>query len=373
MKLDSKKFIPYLIVIVPLVLVLSASVFITTFYLTKVTNYFSQAKENSLKDYIQHQKAQSEQTTNQLTLLFEYTNNRVEPLMKKELKNEVDLAYKIAQRIYKKYKGRKSPKKIKQQIKDALSEMVYNDKSANIFVTNFEANAILNGSHLSDKEISQYVDADNRAIVLEEIQKVRRSGEGYLKSRRALDNENEIIFVKDLHMYNWYIGSSSIVNKKRSKLKSNLLEMIKSMPVDKSDFIGVYEGNKKLYLSGDFDLRIEALDKDGKWHKNQIKDYYYFAKYYKKFNWSLLYGFDTTSMSQQAKLKYQKLELMLKNELDFIIKVSIFIILLVVLLSLLLSLKINKIFKNYQQEVALKREELEELNSCLESFHHKPR
>ena len=367
MKLNSKNLIPYLIVIVPLVLVLSVSFFITTFYLNKVTNYFAQAKENSIADYIDLQKAQSEQMTNQLTLLFEYTNNRVEPLIQKELKSEVELAYKIAHNIYKKYKGKKSAREIKQRIKDSLSEMVYNDNSGHIFVTDFKGNAILNGSHLSDKEISQYRDADNRAIILEEIHKVKKYREGFLHSRRSSDNEKEIIYVKDLGIYNWYIGSSNLVATQRLKLKSDLLEMIKSIPIDKSDFIGVYENSEKLYLSNDFDIHIRELDNDGKWHKHQIKNYYYFAKYYKKFNWSLLYGFNTTTMSAQAKHKHEELELMLERELEFIIKASAFIILFIILLSLLLSVKINRIFKNYQNEVEKRTEELEVLNLSLET------
>ena len=366
MKLNDKKLIPYLIVVVPLALVLSVSFFITTFYLNKVTNYFAQAKDNSIKDYIDLQKAQSEQMTNQLTLLFEYTNNRVEPLMQKELRSEVELAYKIVQKIYKKYKGKKSSKEIKQRIKDSLSEMVYNDKSGHVFVTDFQANAILNGSRLSDSEISRYRDADHRSIILEEIHKVRKYGEGFLSSNRYLDDEKEIIFVKDLEIYNWYIGSSDLVSMQRLKLKSNLLEMVKSIPIEKSDFIGVYENEKKLYLSGDFDIKIQELDKDGKWHKHQIKNYYYFAKYYKEFNWSLLYGFNTSTMSTQAKEKHEKLELMLEDELSFIIKASGFIVLLIVLFSLLLSVKINKIFKHYQKEVESRTKELERLNSSLE-------
>jgi len=366
MKLNSNKLIPYLIVIVPLVLVLSVSFFITTFYLNKVESYFAQAKENSIKDYINLQKAQSEQMINQLTLLFEYTNNRVEPRIEKELKNEVDLAYKIAHKIYNKYRGKKSSKEIKQRIKDSLSEMVFNNTSGHIFVTDFSGNAILNGSHLKDKDIANYRDADNRAIILEEIQKVRKRKEGFLHSNRYKENEKEIIYVKDLEIYNWYIGSSNLVKKGRVKLKANLLEMIKSIPIETSDFIGVYENDKKLYLSNEFEIKIQELDKDGKWHKHQIKNYYYFTRYYTEFNWSLVYGFNTTSMSKQAKKKHEELELMLANELEFIVKASAFIIMFVVLLSLLLSFKINKIFKNYQKEVESRTKELEELNLSLE-------
>jgi len=366
MKINSQKVIPYLIVVVPLVLVLSVSFFITSFYINKVTNYFEQAKENSIKDYIGTQKVGSELLTKQLVLLFEYTNNRVEPEIKKELKKEIDLADKIAKKIYNKYKNKKSKKEIEQRIKDTLSEIVYNDKEEYIFITDYEANAILNGSHLPDIDISLYRDADNRAIILEEIQKVRKYKEGYIYSRLKKSQEEEIIFVKDLGIYDWYIGSSILIKTKRERLKGKLLEMIKSIPIEGSEFIGVFEDDKRLYMSDRFTIEVSKLTKDEKWHKHEIEDYYYFSKYYKEFNWTIVHGFNTTKMSTKAKAKYKKLEEMLADEYTFILKVSAFIVLIIAILSLFLSLKINNIFKNYQIEVENRARELEELNNSLE-------
>ncbi|MEA2073004.1 MAG: cache domain-containing protein [Campylobacterota bacterium] len=364
MKLNETKLIPYLIVIVPLVLVLSVSFFITSFYINKVSNYFAQAKENSIKDYIDTQKAQSELQTKQLILLFDYTNNRVEPLIKKDLEKKVEIAQNIAQTIYEKYKHKKSKKEIQQRIKDSLSEIVYNESKDYIFITDFNSNAILNGSHLTDKEISLYRDADNRAIILEEIQKVRKYGKGFLYSKRFADKEDEIIFVKDLGIYNWYIGSSSKIKSAQMKLKMNLLEMLKSMPVDSSEFVSLFEGDKKIYISNNLVITNDRVDE--MWREHSLKGYYYYSRYFAAFDWTLVYGFQTTMMNEKAKVKHEKLEDMLSNELEFVIKASSIIILFVALMSILLSLKINRVFKHYQKEVESRRDELEELNSSLE-------
>ena len=362
MKIKATTVIPYLIVIVPLALVLSVSFFISSFYINKVTNYFAQAKENSINDYIDLQKAQSELKVNQLILLFEYTNNRVEPAIKKELKSKVDIAYNIAHEIDSKYKKKK--KIAKQRVKDALYELVSDNEYDTIFITDYRANAILLGSHLEDENIAQYLDKDSRSIVYEEIQKVRRHGEGFISSMRD-SGDKEIIYVKNLDLYNWYIGSSILVKSKRKKIESNLLDMIKSMPVDKSEFVGVYQDGEKLYQSDDAKIFINGLNADGQWHKHQVKDYYFYSRYFKEFNWTLVYGFDTTMMSRSAQNKHVELKKMLTKELDFILKVSVGIILFITLLSLLFSLKINKIFKNYQKEVESREEELEQLNNSL--------
>jgi len=362
MKIKATTVIPYLIVIVPLALVLSVSFFISNFYINKVTNYFAQAKENSIKDYIDLQKAQSELKINQLILLFEYTNNRVEPEIKKELKSKVDIAYNIAHEIDTKYKKKK--KLAKQRVKDALYELVSDNEYDTIFITDYRANAILLGSHLEDENIAHYLDKDSRSIVYEEIQKVRRHGEGFISSIRN-SGDKEIIYVKNLDLYNWYIGSSMLVKSKRERVEAKLLEMIKSMPVDKSEFVGVYQDGEKLYQSNDAKIFINGLNEDGQWHKHQVKDYYFYSRYFKEFNWTLVYGFDTTMMSKSAQNKHLELKKMLAKELDFIQKVSAGIILFITLLSLLFSLKINKIFKNYQKEVESREKELEQLNNSL--------
>ena len=362
MKIKATTLIPYLIVIVPLALVLSVSFFISSFYINKVTNYFEQAKENSIHDYINLQKAKSELKVNQLILLFEYTNNRVAPAIKKELKSKVDIAYNIAHEIDEKYKKKK--KLAKQRVKDALYELVSDNEYDTIFITDYRANAILLGSHLEDENIAQYLDKDSRSIVYEEIQKVRRHGEGYIKSVRN-SGDKEIIYVKSLDLYDWYIGSNILVKNEREKVKANLLEMIKSMPVDKSEFVGVYQDGKKLYQSDDAKIHVNELNEDGEWHKNQVKDYYFYSRYFKEFNWTLVYGFDTTMMSHSAQKKHLELKKMLNQELEFVFKVSGIIIFLITVLSLLFSLKINKIFKNYQKEVESREKELAELNNSL--------
>lgn len=367
MKLNDKKLITYLIVIVPLALVVSVSFFITSFYINKLTSYFEQAKSNSITEYIDSKKAESELWTNQLILLFEYTNNRLKPEIKKEIKSEVNLAYQIAHRIYKKNKSKRSAKEIKEMIKESLSRVVFENPNSHLFITDFNSNMILKGSqNISKDKFARYVDYDNRSIILEEIQKVRRRGEGYLTSKLNNLDDKEIIFVKNLKLYNWFVGRNRVVKEKRGDLKKDLLDLLKSIPIDKDEFMGVYEGSKKVYLSEDLSINPKELTKDPMWHKHQVKKHYYYTRYYKEFDWYLIHGFNSVNMSTKAKAKQTQLEEMLSQEMSFIIKVSILIVIFTVFLSLILSVKINNIFKNYQAEVERRAQELQELNDSLE-------
>jgi len=376
MRINQNKLISYLIVVVPLVLVLTASFFITSFYLNKVTSYFESAKYRSQKEHIDTQKAQGEMWVNQLNILFEYKNSTHAQDIKKELKRRVDRAYETALFIHNKYKGKKKSKDIKQRIEDAIEQLIYNDKKNYIFMMDTKGNSILSGTYkFKNKNILDFEDADGRSIILEEIQKVGKYSEGFLRSRFASDRAWQIIYVKKLGFYNLYIGSTIYEIQKKQELKNAFLDLVKKMPVDNADFVGLYDDKKAIYLSkkmredlGNESLNIitKNLSKNSVWTSAHLDGYLYYTKYYAPFDWHVVYGFNISKMNAQEMAKYKALEETIEDELDIIIKASATIIILIVILSLLLSRKINAIFKEYQEAVHVREESLVKLNAELE-------
>lgn len=376
MKIKATKLIPYIIVIIPLSLVLIASFIITTFYLDKVTNYFNSAKERSMKENIESKKGKSEMWTSQLSLLFDYKYNRVNEEIKKELTSRVNIAYNTARNIYEKYKHSESDWKIKERIIDSLSSMEWNEKKNYISIRDFKGNPVLSlNRSVENRKLASYSDADGRAIILEEIQIARKKNVGFIQSRAYSNGKKEVVLVRTLGIFDWYISSSIHVIQREEDLKSSLLEMLQSIPVDKFDFMGLYDDQKAIFLSskmretlGSDSLSVisETLSKEPKWYEDTIDGYYYYSKYYKPLNWHIVYGFDTSIMSKEEIKKQEDLEKLLDNELDFIVKSSASIIFFVVILSLLLSRKINEIFMRYQKEVQARTDELVKLNESLE-------
>ncbi|EQB39824.1 histidine kinase [Sulfurimonas hongkongensis] len=374
MKINEKRVISYLIVVVPLALVLTASFFITTFYIEKVNAYFIKVKEISIAEHIESKKAKSEIWVDQLNLLFDYKNNRLVDGIKAELKHSVDMAYDSARYIYEKYYSKKSTRDIKQRIID--SQMAFNTSKNPVFMVSFNGDNILPRSlKLAQKNILAYEDANHRAIILEEIQKVRKHQEGFLESDFYEQYQSYITYVKNLNMYDYYIGSSTNVEMQRDSLKSELLKMLKSIPMDRADFMGLYDAKEPILISkkmssflGDdsFALISANLSKEPKWYKDTLDNFYYYSKYYEPLDWYLVYGFDTSKMSKKELQKQNELEKMLDDELDFILSASAAIVIFVVVLSLLLSRKINRIFLEYQDEVQERADELERLNESLE-------
>ena len=376
MKIDKNKLIPKLIIIIPLLLVLFVSLFISTFYIDKVTTYFAQAKERSILEHIKTKKSESEVWVNQLKVYLDYKNNKIEDVIKKELKIRLDTAYRSALYIHNKYKNKKSKKDIQQHILDSLSQMKFNDNTNYIFIRSFSGKSILSSMRSFKKaDLLEYTDADGRAIILEEITKVRKRKEGYIRTRFSEGSGVQLEMVKDLELYGWYIGTSIYETQQTEKDKHKVLEMIKSIPMESSDFMAIYDAKKSIYLSPkmrdvlggeSLDIISKSLTKDDNWYKNKVDGYFYYSKYFEPFDWHVVYGFNTFDMSNKELQKQRDFGIVLDQELKFILIGSLLIILLVAGISVILSRSVNEIFKRYQDDVLLRENEMKLLNASLE-------
>jgi len=376
MKIDKNKLIPKLIIIVPLVLVLAVSLFISTFYINKVTSYFEKAKERSISEYIKTKKSESEVWVNQLNIFLDYKNNNIQQLIKDELKLRLDVAHKSAIYIYRKYKNKKSKKDIQQRILDSLSQMDFEDNTNHIFIRSFRGKNILSANKkLENVDLLVYNDADGRAIILEEITKVRKRKEGFIRTRFSEGSGVLQEMVKDLGFYGWYIGTSVHEVQQKEKDKHIILQMIKSIPMESSDFMAIYDDKKSIYLSpkmrdilGGESLNVisKSLTNNDMWHKDKVDGYFYHSKYFEPFGWHLVYGFNIFDISKKELQKQRDLEILLDQELKFILLGSFLIILLVASISIMLSRSVNDIFKSYQDEVNARENEMKLLNKSLE-------
>ncbi|QFR50020.1 histidine kinase [Sulfurimonas lithotrophica] len=373
---DKTKLIPNLIIVIPMSLVLVVSFFIGTFYIDKVEEYFEQARKNSISEYITNKKNESEVWVSQLDSLFKYKSDTIDSSIKKELKTRVDLAYESAKHIYEKYRKTNSEKDIKNRIKDALSKMYFNEKKNYIFITSFNGKSVLSGSReFENKNIMNYSDSDGRAIVLEEITKVKKNKEGFIKTNYYKGGGVKTIYVKDLGFYDWYIGSSIFDMQQLELAKQNSLDIIRSTPIQQNNFLAIYENKKPIYLShkmrellGNEPLQKveDSLSKKPQWYEQNINGHIYYSTYIESFDWHIIYGFNISKMSKSELEKQEKIQILLNKEVDFITKITAIIVVLVVFLSIIFSRTINKIFLSYQDEVKLRQRQLELLNASLE-------
>lgn len=373
---DKKRLIPKLIIIIPLLLVLVVSFFMGTFYIDKVEQHFEQSRKNSINEYIISKKKESEIWVNQLNSIFKYESGSIKRSLKKELKNRVNQAYDSAKYIYEKYKDTKSKRDIQNRIKDALTKISFNNKKNYIFITSTKGISVMSGSReYKNKNLLSYEDSDGRAIVLEEITKIKKHKEGFINTIENRGGGLQTIYVKDIGFFDWYIGSTIYQEEKLEHLKENSLDIIHSTPISPNDFMIILDDKKPIYRStkakdilSNVSLNTikENLSKEPQWFEENINGYFYYSKYIEAFDWHIVYGFNISKMSESELQKQKNMQILLNKEIDFMTKISMIIVILVVLLSIIFSRTINRMFSAYQDEVNLRQQQLELLNASLE-------
>ncbi|MBU1643436.1 cache domain-containing protein [bacterium] len=366
-----------LIFITPLAALAILTVIITSFYIDKLNYYFKENAARYLQEYIDGEKRQGEEFVKDIDILASYNVEHLEENVKKELDGRLALAQRTAVFIYNKYSGRLPDKAIKERIADALSSMTWNGRQDYIWITDYEGNSILSETRTyQGKDPAALNDADGRAIILEEIQRVRKYGKGYLYTHPKNDGSLLIEKVVDFGHFDWYFGSSARLDQAMQAKKTELLHLIEKAPKDSSGYIAIFEDKKPIYisekdtqeLSGAFLEKMrQSLGQEDGWIDLPQENTHIYTLFFKPFGWHIVYGFkkayfDAILQGQQSKMKTE-----IDQEIRFIIFASAFIALLVGLLTFIVSQRIIAIIKAFKSELDSREAQLRELNSSLEN------
>ncbi len=371
----NEKVIPRLIIILPLVSIIILTVVITSFYTKRVHDYSEKERRQITVEYTDREKAESEEWNDKIIGLFSFEEKNLKENIKAKLKERVDMAHDTASYIYEKYNSKSNRKKIKQHIRDSLRRMVWEDHKDYVWITDYTGKNILaDNPRFEGKELADFMDADGRSIILEEIQMARKHGSGFLKSNFHFKSDERVLYVKDLKHYDWFLGAGVTVAVAREKLRSKMLKIVKSVHTTPSNFIAIYDDKGPVYISDSArpyltEMIGERLHGDlksvQKWH-SVGDDAMILSEYFEPFGWYVLHGFDTKYFHEMVQQHQDLIELELDRQIRTVIIVSVALALLVALIAFLFSRRINKIFEHYRMEVKSREESLKEFNGFLE-------
>ncbi len=369
-----------LIIITPLAALAILTVVITSFYIDKMNYYFKENAARYLAEYISGEKRQGEVYVRDIDLLAQYTFEHLQEKTRRELDGRLELAYNAAEIIYNKYENRLPEKEIKERIVDAISGMTWYGEKNYVFVTDYEGNSIHSASaDLVGKNLSAWSDADGRAIVLEEIQMARKQGEGYLVSRFRAETGLQTIKIKDFGHYDWFFGSGIHNERTLQEEKARILKLIAMAPKDASGYIAIFENKKPVFVSEENDRELSAsmltkmeehlVDENG-WVELTQENAHIYIRYFKPFNWHIVYGFKKAYFNSMLQEQQQKVKENFDEEVAFVIAASIVIAMLVGILTFIVSRRIISIIEEYKEELDIREAELRELNYSLEERVH---
>jgi len=338
--------------------------------------------------------------------LMEYQQSITERMLQEKVKSRVDTAYSVAQNIYTQNKNTKSPQEIQKMITDSLRPLVWNGGESFIFILDFDGVFHLAPNylrHLEGHSIIDFQDATKRYVIREEIAKVKNTGEGYLWdtfTRPKFDPKKQfrqLAYVKNLGLYNWYIGSAEYLDTTTKEMEKSTLEIINNSAASDSEYFFVLDQAGNFISAGkNSDLVgknvLSLKDADGKEFikellKSAASDHPFWITYKWKnpanmhielkhtyvkripnTNWVIGSGFYVEELNKKIADKKMELSRINKKQFNNILIFSLMILLISLIISYMISNRIRKRFVDYSGMIELKNRELTVLNAELENI-----
>jgi|FLOH01.1.fsa_nt_gi hypothetical protein len=183
-----------------ILIIVSVGLLSSTVYFMQHVNKLNKENEKAKNELLAYKKSvqmEKEEEAKKLELLKIAQDEKKKKEYRKKLrldvKDKIQNAYELAQRLEEKYKKKSNRKSI---IIEALNQR-------GVYIKSYT------GKQVGDINSSYLVDG-LRAIPLEEIQKVRRHKEGYIKVDNKQSNAIQYVYVKNLEIHQLFIGASAI-------------------------------------------------------------------------------------------------------------------------------------------------------------------
>lgn len=355
-------------------------------------------------DFLYTEKARVRSKVNNMVDLVSYRQSIVTQELHTRIQRRVDDAHVIAQALYDFYKNSKSDDEIKRLIVESLRALSWNNGESYIWLIDFQGNLQLGPDYLQKMEgqsILSFEDANGRKVIEEEIAIVTTQGKGFLwdtftKPGYSTDKQfKQLAYLKQLGMYDWYLGSAEFLDTATKSTESELLQTINQVGKGDSDYIFVIDSDGDLLLnyarpdivgrnmSETNDKNLHALFNKmvaaGQSDREEFITYNWinpitgmvdskvaYLKEVPNSNWIIGSGFYPKMLEQGYDVKLQKLTTEHTQKTQHLTTLMWLSVFTALVLSIFISLLFYRVIKNYKASLEFSRRELKDLNLQLE-------
>jgi len=211
-------------------------------------NKFETESRHLKEEYLAGQKASVKEEVDRVVDYIEYQRSTTEDTLKKEIKNQVDLAYAVADNIYNQYKGSRSEQDIKGMIKEALRPIRFFDGRGYFFILDLQGNNVLLpfSPQLEGRYLWDLQDSKGQYPLRRLVEMVQEKGEGFLtwdwyKPGGTGEMVEKVGFSKLFKPFGWLIGTGEYTENFEQEIQRQTLARINTLRFDTDNYIFVYD------------------------------------------------------------------------------------------------------------------------------------
>lgn len=375
----------FLIKTVPIFIIILFSISITIFSLYQNNSFFEEEINKVKDEYLKTSKQRIKDEVGRVYKIIENVRKNTETSLKENIKQRVEEAHSIANRIYKENIGKPNDEIIK-MIKDALRDIRFNDGRGYYFAYQMDGVNVLlpENEELEGKSFWNFKDARGGYTIQAMTKIVEKEGSGFhtwwwYKPRDKKTQYKKIGYGKYFEPLDWFIGTGEYVEDFKKNVQKDLLNLIQKVRYGKNGYVFVVDKNG-VYLSHvakDYidKNRIDLRDKNGFMITKEIietakkgegyiqyigtfqpttgkaAEKITYVKGFEDWEWSIASGTYLSDLKEVVEEKKQNLKRLNKLEIEKMITFSIIVTVIFVILSYIFAKIIEKRFLVYQKLV----------------------
>lgn len=236
----------YLIIVTTLSI--SVLVFFWIFQASRKSNVES---DNLRQEYIENQKARIAQEVIGVRGYIHYMRVKSSKSMRKVLQERVQEGYRIAMSIYESNNGILNDDEIIENIKQALSPVIFNDNRCYFIINSMEGVQLMNPKNIGADGTNRlnYRDKEGNYITKSELGLLSRKNEGFVEFINKSDKSDDqsllkITYLKKVEPLGCYIASTDYMENTERDIQREVLNRISNIRFGKEGyiFVNTYQG-----------------------------------------------------------------------------------------------------------------------------------
>lgn len=243
-----------------LVLVTTLSVFVLAFFWIFQSSRKSNVESDNLRHvYIENQKARIAQQVKGVRGFITYLHSKSNISMRENLKERVDEGFRVAMNIYQQNNGILTDEEIIENIKHALSPVLFNNNRSYYIINSLNGVQLMNPKNVSAEGTNRlnYRDKEGNYTIKKEINLLSTQKEGFMEYKRVADKNNntgilKISYIKLIEPLGCYITATEYTLDAERDIQQEALKRISLIRYGKEGyiFVNTYTG-KALIKNGE--------------------------------------------------------------------------------------------------------------------------
>ncbi|MEA3553658.1 MAG: cache domain-containing protein [Campylobacterota bacterium] len=401
----SEKSIFKLTVFIPLISVILIAGILTYSIISYQHTFLDEEFIKEKDKYISSQKQLISNEVNKVVDLIVFKDGTINERVQKDIKNDSNSYYTIINSIYNNYKDTKSKKEIIDIIKSTLRDTRLTNENRYLNLFSLEGKAIMLPiqDHYEDLSILNFRDQHNSFYIQDSITIVKEYGKGYHSFYEVKPNVEQskefykINYVQLFEPLDMILSVGVYLDTINKEIEKEILDRASQIRFGKKGYIYIVGENGKLLAHRDSKLigvdTFKIKDINGKYYfkdgyngakqNNEIYLEYVsssnkdsssmynakklsFAKYNDRYNWVISAGVYIDDLDKVLLAKKEENKKNFNRFTIYIIILAIVLSVIVIFISFGFAVKIKGAFRNYQNMVKNKENELYHINSSLE-------